>query len=362
MPKTTGYYMDDSEPEFHSETSVEKALNSRCSSDTNTNQLKAHWGLYNPDKLLLHEHTGAIMQALQIPRFTNMELSVDLETNPIVLSIPAEGSKEELDFAHIESGMQQQAIHLVCAALGMGVCIKNIGVNGKILMNRCKTVKMHIEMMHPSYGGSFWSISPPENWCLSDSLSEPCRDSGFPLLKAIEDAATSAEGETASSEDISQLLWAARGRTPHYVFGECRGLTIPIWAGGLTVPAIVLSAIFPSGKRLRVMINQYSSLYMAHSGKLRLYDNGDAKTSRHALTEIAEVETNPSAADFLLAVNESNKRALWEVGYMLENLILQAVALGVGYKAVLCDDKLKNIWAEKGINNVCAIFSVKVRS
>ena len=41
----------------------------------------------------------------------------------------------------------------------------------------------------------------------------------------------------ADKTKISQLLWAARGRTPHYVKSHPWGLTIPTWGGVQYAPS-----------------------------------------------------------------------------------------------------------------------------
>ncbi|MHB1458712.1 MAG: hypothetical protein ACYC0V_17525, partial [Armatimonadota bacterium] len=243
MPKIPGSYMDTDEPVFYAETSVEKALNSRCSSDTDGNPMVFHWGMYDQDTPIPPEYIGAIEQGLQIPRFTARELHVELDTRPIMLSMSNIADSIERDLLSIESGMQQQAVHLVCAALGMGTCIRNMGTEGTVQRNRLLgTAKMELNMMCPTYGDSIWSVEPPPDMGVIPNLTAPRRDSNYPLLKAMEDACTDSEGRNSEISDISQMLWAARGRTPHYVMGKRYGLTIPTWAGGQNIASVYMTS------------------------------------------------------------------------------------------------------------------------
>lgn len=315
MPRIPGSYMDEIEPAFYAETSVEKALNSRCSSDNDGNPMVFHWGMYDLDTHIPPEYIGAIEQGLQIPRFTNKELRVDLDVRPIMLSMPNSIKGIEREWLHIESGMQHQAVHLVCAALGMGTCIRNLGTEGTLQRSGLLgTVKMELNMMQPSYGESMWSIDAPVDLTDAPVLPAPRRDSYFPLLRAMEDACTDSKGRNAGLSDISQMLWAARGRTPHYIMGKRYGLTIPTWAGGQDI----------------------ASVFLVHDGGLFQYVNSIGNQSAHTLQRIGD-DVSDSGVQILLAINESSGRAFWEVGYMLENLILQAMALGLRYEAILFD-------------------------
>lgn len=340
MANIPNYFSQKEELDLNTDTSVEKSLNSRCSSDCDNDPLRFHWGMYDSNREILPEHLGVISQSLQVPRFSNHELITDLNENPILLSLSSNGSDETINWAHIESGMQQQAVHLACSAMGIGTCIKNLGINGAPTPSgKIDIVRMELGAMLPSYGNSYWSTSAPENWLPHDTLPEPRRDGNMPLLSAMENASTSMDGREATVDDISQLLWSARGRTPHYVLGACRGLTIPTWGGK----------------------QDLASVYIAWNGHLCLYINSDSERSTHALKTIDNITlTQPSAAYIILTSNEDTKRSLWEIGYMLEDLILQAIALGIGYKTALTDAKSRGIWSEKGVSNAQAIFKIKI--
>ncbi|WP_319586252.1 hypothetical protein [uncultured Desulfobulbus sp.] len=338
MPKTPGAYMDENEPAFHSEVSVEKALNSRCSSDNDGDQKVFHWGMYDLNTPIPPEYIGAIEQGLQIPRFTTKELHVELDKRPIVLSMYNDVKSIEKDWLSIESGMQHQAVHLVCAVLGMGTCIHNLGTEGTLQRNGLiGTAKMVLNMMLPSYNDLIWSVGPPSDLYIDSGLPAPRRDSEFPLLKAMEDACIDSDGKDADASDISQLLWAARGRTPHYIMGKPYGLTIPTWAGGQNI----------------------ASVFYASSDGLYQYVNTIDNKSAHSHKRVNDNGTSNSSTQILLAVNESTGRGLWEVGYMLENLILQATAVGIRYKAVLFDEDARKKWEELGIKGAkasCVVY------
>jgi hypothetical protein len=338
MPKTPGAYMDGNEPAFHSEVSVEKALNSRCSSDNDGDPKTFHWGMYDLDTPIPPEYIGAIEQGLQIPRFTTKELNVDLNKRPIVLSMYNDVKSIEQDWLGIESGMQQQAAHLVCAALGMGTCIRNLGTEGSAQRSGLLgTAKMELNMMRPSFGDSMWSVEPPPDLVIDSDLPAPRRDSDFPLLNAMEDASVLSDGRDADISDVSQLLWAARGRTPHYIMSKPYGLTIPTWAGGQNI----------------------ASVFYISKNRNSQYINTINKKSAHGLKHVSDNGSTNSSTQILLAVNEFTGRGLWEIGYMLENLILQATAIGIRYKAVLFDNDDRNKWEELGIRGArasCVVY------
>jgi hypothetical protein len=55
--------------------------------------------------------------------------------------------------------------------------------------------------------------------------------------------------------------------------------------------------------------------------------------------------------------NENSGRALWEIGYSLLNMILQAKSLGLAYKAVFLEEKDQQQFKRAGIDSpVSAVF------
>ena len=69
----------------------------------------------------------------------------------------------------------------------------------------------------------------------------------MPLFEAIERAEITSDGRRSGSKDVSQLLWAARGRTPHKYRGREWGMTIPTWAGGQNLPIVIDGLIREDG-------------------------------------------------------------------------------------------------------------------
>lgn len=316
-------------------TTVETALNSRCSSGG------GHWGVFDESSPPSPQQLALVREAAErIPRFTSGRLFVDLEGEWFTLAVePGAGEWE-----HVESGMQQQAIYLACAALGLGTCIHNVGVDGRLEGDRHLTARMIVRGLRPPYNGSFWTADPPSGgkpW-LSGNLPDPDRSGEFPLFDAMWRASTSAEGGSAGRKEISQLLWAARGRTPHLYRGKEWGMTIPTWAGG----------------------QNYTSLYLLGEDGLYRYVNWDASADRptHRIERIGDATVGairPSQrAVLILGINEGTKRALWEVGYMMENLILQAVSLGISYRAELIDPSERGRWSRLGIAEPIAAFEL----
>lgn len=339
MDVTPGSYMDAPEPAFFAETDVETALNSRCSSDADSDQSRLHWGMYDLETHISDENLHALERGVQVPRFTYSRLDVDFDQRPVVLAISAYETGLEQKWLNIESGMQHQAIHLVCAAVGMGTCILNLGIDGQFLYGELLgTARMRIEMMRPSYQGSLWSNDAPGDWVADPTLPEPRRSGGMLLLQAMENLAVAADGRNTGLEDISQLLWAARGRTPHLYFGKSCGLTIPVWNG----------------------VQEIASVYLVkEDGTFRYVNWRDGKPT-HALEQVDD--THPGLkhgeVNIVLSVGETSARALWEVGYMLENLFVQAISLGVKYRSVLLDPAGVCEYATTCIPDAAAVFTV----
>ena len=125
--------------------------------------------------------------------------------------------------------------------------------------------------MKPSYNGSFWSNLPPagRNPWLKGNLPHPVRDGGKPLLGTLDNLGTHNKSSRSSTEQsISQLLWAARGRTPHFYNSKPWGMTIPTWAGDQNI----------------------SSVYLISNNRLSTYLNWDNNRPTHALLELKEID------------------------------------------------------------------------
>jgi hypothetical protein len=65
-------------------------------------------------------------------------------------------------------------------------------------------------------------------------------------------------------------------------------------------------------------------------------------------------ELDNANVGIILSRNENTNRALWEVGYMLENMLLQAKSLGISYETkVFTDDEIEKL-ERNGISGAVA--------
>ena len=60
----------------------------------------------------------------------------------------------------------------------------------------------------------------------------------------------------------------------------------------------------------------------------------------------------------ILAKNEEFAKPLWEVGYQLLNLLVQAYSLDISYQAALLDETHKEIVIRTGVENPVAVFAI----
>jgi len=332
--------------------SIETALNSRCTSDYNGNPVKFHWGMFDrTKKLSIEQITKIASLSNQIPRFTEQKVEVQFKKN--ILTFIVENSKSGImrDWMMIESGMQQQAVGLICAAMGAGMVFRNLGKDGTSLSDtEYGTIKVKIDPMNPSYSGSFWSNSIPDSirnpWA-KGNLPAPVRDGAKPLLSTLTNLKIENNGSLEVTEkSISQLLWADRGRTPHFYISKPWGMTIPTWAGK----------------------QEISSVYFISDYKLHKYTNWDDNRPTHALIELHKIESqlhdkliklfSANHGLIILGRNEDFSRAFWEIGYQLLNLLLQANSLDISYRAVLLDMAQKTTVAPAGIKDPVALFAI----
>jgi hypothetical protein len=153
-------------------------------------------------------------------------------------------------------------------------------------------------------------------------------------------------GNIATQESISQLLWAARGRTPHLYKSKPWGMTIPTWGG-----------------------DQYiSSVYLVSRNSLSKYINWNKNRPAHELLECHKINNNlfqellrPFSANqglIVLGRNENYARAFWEIGYQLLNLLLQAKALEIYYQAFLLNEAQKINIRAAGVADPVVVVSV----
>lgn len=329
--------------------SVEMALNSRCTSDYDGNQYKFHWGLFNEFKRISKDQINEVIKLINIPRFTQERVEIRAENNTLAFIMEVQKNDLIKDYMMIESGMLQQAVCLVCAALGIGIIFNSSNKDGKaISSNIHENIKIKIDAAKPSYDGSYWTKKEPKGsrtW-LKDNLPQPIRNGRKPLLSILSDIKReNLNGQKVNLQWLSQLLWAARGRTPHFYKSKPWGMTIPTWGGEQNI----------------------TSLYLIKDNELFRYVNWRWGGWAHSIKKIRGIELElkekinnlfPSFdCQIILAKNETYSRAFWEIGYQLFNLIIQALAIELKFKAVLFDIEQREIFKECGISEpICGMF------
>jgi hypothetical protein len=333
--------------------SVEKVLNSRCSCDFDGNPKNNHWGMFIKDKHPSQETIQHMLQCCRVPQFSGGKLSLWFEDEHLFLGFEKTNDPFNTRLLHVESGMQQEAVYLACTALGLGTCIHNLGVEGTDCKDRVATARHLILEKADSYEKGKFSIAPPgpeKPFRMGKNISEPGRDGHLECLKAMEQLTLSeGTGIHAGETEISQLLWAAKGRTPHYVKSHPWGLTIPTWGGG----------------------QNYTNVYLVKENKLFRYVNWTATFSplmwtlgnpTHDIKLLKNLnissQLDGANAGIILTRNENTNRALWEVGYMLENMLLQAKSLGISYKSKVFTKAETEILARNRVSEAVAALLV----
>lgn len=342
-------------PSFHLpvegvKVSVEKALNSRCNSDNDGDSSKFHWGKFDRWKELANAQADELISLARIPRFTKGILETRLKNNVLTFMCRKSMVGVPRDWPMVEIGMQQQAVCLVCAALGVGMVFSDLGKNGKwVSETEYAAINIKLGAMEPSYEGAYWISSPPagKNPWQRGNLPDPVRDGGKPLISILSSLKTENRGSLTATEDpIGQLLWAGRGRAPHLYNSKPWGMTIPTWAGAQNI----------------------SSLYLVSERKTFRYVNWNDNRPTHSLYPLKEIETgefkkilesfSASHALIIIGKNERFARALWEVGYQLMNMLVQAGSLNITYSSFLLNDREKDKLAELGIVDPVAALAL----
>ena len=249
----------------------------------------------------------------------------------------------------IESGMRQQAVCLVCAALGVGMVFYNKGRDGVVLSDSdFLTTRIDLGPMKPGYEGSYWTSKAPGEpsaW-MSGNLADPDRKGKIPFLPILPELRLERKTSHSASEDsLSQLLWAARGRTPHYYLAMPWGLTIPTRTGQQDISSIY---VIKDGKSFNYInwMNDRPTHSLSQIGEMPgslFTDNGYGSQTRHGL--------------IVMGINENRNWALWEVGYQMFNLVVQAHSLGVSYDTHFLDESQQKLIEQSGIKNPVVAFS-----
>jgi hypothetical protein len=350
--------------------SIEKVLNSRCSSDFGGVSRKRHWGTYKNSQPP-QETIKRITRCCEVPQYSSGKLEFWFKEKYMFLGFEKQKAAFEERMLHVESGMQHEAAYLACAALGVGTCIHNLGINGTEYGSKTATVRhLIMEMTDPYETGKFTAKAPgPEKpFVVGKNLSAPMRDGEVECLPELERLTLfSKSGSYAKEKEISQLLWAAKGRTPHHVGSRPWGLTIPTWAHGQEYTDVYL---VKNGKLFRYInwtevchLNKPLKRGLRYL-KWRLY--GDSKfhvmgNPTHDVKFLRKVDVSPQLEEaevgIILCRNEKTGRALWEVGYMLENMFLQAKSLGISYESkIFSEDEILQLGKRGVANAVAALF------
>lgn len=330
--------------------SIEMAFNSRCTSDYDNDPKYFHWGMFDPQRKLSSEQIKRIVNLVNIPRFTNHMLNIQVEKNILTFIAEITESKVQNEWLMVESGMQQQAISLISAAFGVGVAFKTLGRDGVPLSNTGLAItKIKLDPMKPSYNNSYWSDLPPgkkKPWKKGNLQHDPHRNGKKSLIVALNHLKIkNVNGRKASKDDISQMLWAAKGRTPHFIKSKPWGMTIPTYQGKQDI----------------------TSLYILSESEISEYINWDKNRPTHSLLKHDKIKTGifekldlsyPMFNNaIIIATSENSGYALWEVGYQLLNLFLQAYSLDIRYSTILINDINKTGFRSSGIKRPIAIFS-----
>jgi hypothetical protein len=334
-------------------TAVETALNSRCTSDYNGDPQKFHWGIFDKAKKLSDRAIRNIVSMARIPRFTDEKVEIQFERNMLTFVVQSRVSGVLKDWMMVESGMQQQAVGLVCAALGVGMVFRNLGVDGiPISANDHANVRIQLDPMKPSYDGSFWSMSAPagEKPWVRGNLSDPVRDGQNSLISTLKKLKIeNKNGRESTNDEVSQLLWAARGRTPHFYKSKPWGMTIPTAQGKQNI-----SCVHPIFENTLHRYVNWDENRPTHS--LEVLGDIDIALQKHLLTLFPSFN-----CFFLIGTAHTSGIALWELGYQLLNLLLQAYSLGLTYRAALLAETDRTVFSRIHTQTPVVIFAVRKR-
>jgi len=340
--------------------SIEKVLNSRCSSGFNVGPKKSHWGTFidqRPSKKIVNR----ILRCCNIPRFSSGKLLHWFKDEYLFLGFEKSNDPYTERVLHIESGMQHEAVYLACAAQGVGTCIRNQGINGTEYGEKIATARHLIMEMADPYESGKLTTKPPgseKSFRAGKNLTEPFRDGDVECLLQLERLTSSNKsGSSATKKGISQLLWAAKGRTPHlirkHVSNQLWGLTIPTWGGGQAYTSVHL---VKDGKLFRYInwTKKFSLLNRAFLYYAKWTRGNPIHDIHFARNVNIHVQLDGADTAIILSRNEETNRALWEVGYMLENMLLQTKSLGVSYASkVFTNDEIKKL-ERNGISEAVA--------
>jgi hypothetical protein len=341
--------------------SIERVLNSRCSSDFGTR--KTHFGALI-DKHPPDDVANYVLNWCNIPRFSDGKLLHWFKDGYLFLGFENPKDLHAQRLLHIESGMQQEAVYLGCAAERVGTCIDNQGINGTQYGKNMATASYLImEMANPYEEGNFSTRAPgpKKPFVPGKNLTIPRRDGDIECIAQLPNCKSSSRcGSSANEKDVSQLLWAARGRTPHCVkinkWHLMWGLTVPTWGGGQNYTTVNLVR---DGK-LYAYLNwtkEFSLMNRLFREKLRWTRGNPTHEIRFDRNLDISSQMHGYDKAIILCQNENTGRALWEVGYMLENMLVQAKSLGISYESTIYSESEISQLGQIGVTNaVAALF------
>ena len=340
--------------------SIEKVLNSRCSSQFDAGPKTSHWGTFinqHPPKEIINR----VLRCCNVPRFSDGKLVNWFKNGYLFLGFEKPNDPHTERVLHIESGMQHEAVYLACTAQEVGTCIHNQSINGTQYREKIATARHLIRgIADPYEDGKFTTKAPGPRkpFKAGKNLSEPSRDGDsecMPQLKPLTSFKKS--GPPATGKDISQLLWAAKGRTPHliriHVWNLQWGLTIPTWGGGQDYTSVYL---MKDDKLFHYMnwTKKFSLLNRLFREKLGWTRGNPTHDIRFIRNVKSDAQLDGANTEIILCRNEKTNRALWETGYMLENMFLQAKSLGISYESKILETEEISQLAEQGVTNAVA--------
>jgi len=340
--------------------SIEKVLNSRCSSQFDVGSRKSHWGTFT-DRCPPNNVIKRVVRCCNIPRFSSGKLVHWFKNGYLFLGFEKPSDPYTERVLHIESGMQQEAVYLACTAQGVGTCIHNQGINGTEYEEKIATARhLIMEMTDPYENGKFTTKlpGPDKPFKTGKNLSRPLRDGDTECLPQLEQLTSlNKSGSSATEEHISQLLWAAKGRTPHLIrlhaWKLMWGLTIPTWGGTQDLTSIYL---IKDNKLFRYTnwTKKFSLLNRLFRQKFK-WTRGNPTHDIQFIKNV-NIRTQLDGADtaIILCQHENTNRTLWEVGYMLENMFLQAMSLGISYKSKIFNAEDISQLGQAGVTNAVA--------
>ena len=225
----------------------------------------------------------------------------------------------------------------------------NQGRDGTVISPaQIETTKIKLGPMKPGYEGSYWTSKvpgEPSPW-MSGNLADPDRKGNMPFLSILPELRLQRKtSHSASQDSLSQLLWAARGRTPHYYLARPWGLTIPTWGGRQDISSVYVIKNAKSFSYVNWMDDRPTHM-LSDLGemKVRLFgNNGNGHQDKYGL--------------IIIGINENTNRALWEVGYQLFNILAQAHSLVISYDTHFLDQSQQRQIEQSGIKNPVIAFS-----